>query len=129
MSSLSRREVARWAAHELAHGSKNKTVAMSLAAYLADAKAFREVDLLLRDIEQFLAATYAHTAVHVSSAHPLGVDLKKQIIKQLGLTKNSTEISEEINPELLGGVIVSTAQKEYDGSLISSIKQLKALGN
>lgn len=129
MSNISRRQVARYAAAQIADGAKNRKVAQYLAAYLHEIKASRQVDLLIADIELFLQQDHGHSAVHMSSMHELTSELKKQIVKNLGITGNNLEISETIDTDLLGGVIVSSAGKQYDGSVKTSIKQLKALGN
>lgn len=129
MTNISRRQVARYAAQQIADGAKNRKVAQYLAAYLHEAKASRQVDLLIADIELFLQRDHGHSAVHMSSMHELTSELKKQIVKNLGITGNNLEISETVDTELLGGVIVSSAGKQYDGSIKTSIKQLKALGN
>jgi F0F1-type ATP synthase delta subunit len=129
MTSISRRQVARYAADQIAGGAKNRKVAQYLAAYLSETKATRQTDLLIADIEKFLDQDHGHSSVHVSSVHELTAELKKQIIKKLGITNSGVEINETTDSELLGGVIVSSAGKQYDGSLKTSIKQLKALGN
>lgn len=129
MTSISRRQVARFAAAQLADGVKNRKVAQYLAAYLHENKSSRQVDQLIADIELFLQQDHGHSAVHISSMHELTNELKKQIVKNLGITGSNIEISETIDAELLGGVIVSSAGKQYDGSVKTSIKQLKALGN
>lgn len=128
MATVSRREVARWAASQLAGGVKSAKVASYLAAYLSDRKALREVELMIRDIEHALARDFSHATVHFTSAHELTAELKKQISKSLGI-KNAAETTAVVDQEILGGVIVNTADKEYDGSLKTSIKQLKTLGN
>ncbi len=129
MTSISRRQVARYAAKQIASGEKNRKVAKYLAAYLYESKASRQIDLLLADIELFLQQDHGHSAVHIQSMYELTSELKKQIVKNLGITSNDLEINETIDSELLGGVIVNSAGKQYDGSVKTSIKQLKALGN
>ncbi len=129
MTSISRRQVARYAAKQIAEGVKNRRVAQYLAAYLHESNATRQTDLLIADIEKFLDQEHGHSAVHMSSVHELTVELKKQIVKKLSITNSGVEIAETIDSELLGGVIVSSAGRQYDGSLKTSIKQLKALGN
>lgn len=129
MTNISRRQVARYAAAQIADGVKNRKVAQYLAAYLHEIKASRQVDLLIADIELFLQQDHGHSAVHMSSMHELTTELKNQIVKNLGIAGGNLEISETIDTELLGGVIVSSAGKQYDGSVKTSIKHLKALGN
>ncbi|MDO8336267.1 MAG: F0F1 ATP synthase subunit delta [Candidatus Saccharibacteria bacterium] len=128
MTNISRRQVARYAAKQLADGVKNRKVAQYLAAYLHESKTSRQIDLLIADIALFLHQEYGHSAVQMSSMHELTAELKRQIVKNLGITGN-LEINETIDSELLGGVVVTSAGKEYDGSVKTSIKQLKALGN
>ncbi len=129
MSNVSRRQVARWAADQIASGAKTRKVAQYLAAYLHDSQATRQTDLLIADIERVLDQDHGHSAVHIASMFELNAELKKQIVKKLGIGNSGIEISETIDSELLGGVVVSSAGKQYDGSLKTSLKQLKALGN
>jgi F0F1-type ATP synthase delta subunit len=129
MMTLSRRKVAQYAASQLADGVKNRQVAKYLAAYLYEQKSTRQIDLLIADIEKFLDSDHGHSTVHITSTFELTSDLKKQIVRQLGVGSKNPEVTESIDIDQLGGVIVRSSGREYDGSLRTGIKQLKTLGN
>lgn len=123
---LSRREVAIYAAKQLVGGASSKEVAKSLAAYLVDTKSVRSAELLLNEVKRVLSDEYGHASVDIISAHSLGASLEKQIKDLVGAHK-TLEIQEEIEPDILGGVIVRTPSKEFDGSVKTSINKLKTV--
>lgn len=125
---LSRRKVAQYAAQLIKAGESQEKVQHLLAAYIIDAKAQRSVHLLVAEIEKILADEYGHVSAHITSAYSLGDSLKKQVAHIIG-AHASLEITSSVNPDLLGGVIVETPGKEFDGSVMSNIKKLKTIGS
>ena len=73
---LSRRKVASLVAKRLKLGDKN--VLKSLAAYLIDTKQTRQLDLMVREIEDALTSEGVLVA-DIASAHELSANIKKQI--------------------------------------------------
>lgn len=130
MQMIARRKIAQYAADELLAGTSAKQLAGKLAAYLADSGKTATSELLIRDIEVALTARGV-SVLHVTSAHELSAAAKKSLlstVQQQEGTKDAVIVSETIDPELIGGVHVRTAERVLDGSVRGSLQQLKRLG-
>ncbi len=124
MSHLTRRELACYAANQLAEG--NTGVIDELAGYLIHERRLKEVDLLVSDIENLLAERNIGVA-HVSSAHPLDTGARQGLIELLKhkLSIDTLYIAENIEPELIGGFKARAAGREIDTTLASKVDSLK----
>jgi F-type H+-transporting ATPase subunit delta len=120
---LSRRKIAAHVADSLVAGTPAAKVLQSVAAHLVDTGRTREIELLVRDIEEALAARGIVVA-DVASAHPLTDTLKAQIAEFVG--GKSLQLRESIDPSLLGGVRVDIPGKRFDGTLRRKLTALKA---
>jgi F0F1-type ATP synthase delta subunit len=100
-----------------------------LAAYLIDNQQTRQLELYLRDIRRTLAERYGLVSVDVTSAHTLSRQLKQEIkdfiIQQTAA--RDVEVIDTIQPDLISGVVISTTDAVYDGSLKNRIKKLRAI--
>lgn len=126
---FSRRLVAEKLVDMLESGQSMKSVMKRLAAYLIDNHQTRQAELYLRDIRRVLEERNSYLVVDVSSANKLNETLKEQIS---GFMKNQTnaktvEIISTVNPELISGVVISTTEAVYDGSLKNRIKKLRTI--
>lgn len=124
----SRRNVARYAAKLLADGSKPQEVAHLLASYAIERKQLRALGPLISEVEYCLEKYHNQQTLHITSAHSLSEELKIEIKKEFGTAKNIS-LDENIDPEILGGVIVKTSDKLFDGSLATDLQRLKTIGN
>lgn len=122
----SRREVALYSAKQLAEGVSPSRVAKNIAAFLIATQSLRSSELLLNEIKRVLATEYGHVSAEITSAHPLADSLRDHISTLLKPYK-MLELDEQIDPDVLGGVIVRTPSEEFDGSLATSINKLKAI--
>ena len=129
MSLASRRRVAKFIAKQLAGGESVSRISKILAAYLVDNKQRRQVDLFLRDIETELANEYGHLAADVTAARKLTSETKRALAEMLQRETGAkkVELIEDIDPELLGGVVVKTPEDELDASLKTKLTRLKAI--
>lgn len=123
---LSRRKVALYMASRLHEGDSIQTVARSIAAYLDQTKSRRSADVLLKEIQRILSENYDHTYLTMFSAQKLDQAVQKELVRTFAHTK-SVEIVEQIDPEIIGGVVVETPGHEFDASIASKIKMLKAV--
>ena len=125
----SRRNVARYAAKLLAEdGSKPQEVANLLASYVIEHKQLRDLESLISEVEYCLEKYHDQQTLHITSAHSLSEELKAKLKKEFGTAKNIS-LDETIDPEILGGVIVKTSDKLFDGSLVTNLQRLKTIGN
>jgi F-type H+-transporting ATPase subunit delta len=114
---------------DLIEQSGTRQAALMLAGYLVENKLARQAELYLRDIRRVLAERKSQISVEVASAHQLTAELRDDIIKFI---KNQTaakevEIIDTVDETLISGVVISTTDSIYDGSLKNKIKKLKAV--
>lgn len=98
------------------------------AGYLIANKQANQAHLLVKDIARELQAQ-GHTTAQVESAFAL-TDETRQFVKKI-LQKNgakTVELDERVNPKLLGGLIIRTADTELDTSVRRQLNQIAQLG-
>lgn len=120
---LSRRKIADYAAERLIKGMKTKDVLAEVAAFLIDTRRTREVELIVRDIEQALADRGIVVA-DVTSAFPLTDSLKESIKELVG--GQQLILRETVDASVLGGIRLSTPGQRLDATLKRKIQALKA---
>ena len=124
-SRLSRRKIAAYYADELQAG--NKEVTKKLAAFLVENRRVRELDLIVRDIEEALAERGVLLA-DIASSRKLSAEAAKAVEAYLKKTTDvkTVKLRETVDPTLLGGVRVALPGRELDATLRHRISQLKA---
>lgn len=120
---LSRRKIATHAADQLLAGVSKKEVLRSVAAYLVETKRTREQILLVREIEDVLAAR-GHVVADVTSAHPLSESLKDEIKDLVG--GKTLQIRELVDASVLGGMKIDVPGKRFDGTIRRKLTALRA---
>lgn len=126
----SRRVLARTvAAKLLAEPDKRSHWITVTAAYLMDHGMDEDVELIVNDIAHELYEQAGHLIVDVTSARALTDSTREELTRMLKeATKASTvEISEQTDPELLGGLIARTPDAIIDASVRTKLKQLASL--
>lgn len=123
---LSRRALATYIADEWVSGVDRTKLVRQLAAYLVESRRTDEVVLITRDIEAALAER-GQVLARVTSANPLGAQLKDQLSKQIASSQGakSVEIDETIDTDVLGGVKVELPGYELDATLRKRLRALK----
>jgi len=99
------------------------------AAYLVEYNRVQEVDLLVNDIAHELQAQSGKLLVDVTSARRLSESVKtelKHLLHQSTGAK-SVDLTEHIDPSLLGGLVVRTPDAQLDVSIRSKLKQLATI--
>ena len=117
---LSRRKIARYVAGRLASG--DKWIIEELAALIIEERRERDIDLLVRDIEDQLAQS-GITIATVETAKPLSEAVRQSVRKLLG---GDVRLREEVRPELIGGIRIETPTQELDGTISQKIYALKS---
>ena len=122
----SRRVLTRYVAEQLQTGAKRQDVVASLAAYIVEHKLHSQIELRLADIAKNLAAS-GHIEATVTTAHPLDSKLKQAVIEYVRSIESATEIqiTERVNPEQLGGIIIETPNRRFDASIATKLKRLR----
>lgn len=125
----SRRQVIAALINMLETGKSVRQVARTLAAYLVETRQTRNAELYIRDFELAAAERLGVTAAYVYSASELSDKVRKQV-EQLVKAKSGTkavEMVEKIKPELIGGIIIKTADAELDGSVRTKLRNLRSV--
>ena len=122
----SRRVLTRYVAEQLQTGAKRQDVVASLAAYIVEHKLHSQIELILADIAKNLAAS-GHIEATGTTAHPLDRSLKQAVIDYVSSIESATEIqiTERVNPEQLGGIIIETPNRRFDASIATKLKRLR----
>lgn len=131
MQKLSRRRVASYAAGQLAKKQSPMKLANYLAAYLVESKQVAQVELLIKDIEAVLAAKHNVVTADVMTARPLSEALRTSIRTLVTNTHGAAEviINESVEPELIGGLAITTPNGHFDGSVRKKLQHLQAMKN
>lgn len=122
---VSRRKIASYYADELLAGRTD--IATRLAALLLDTGRVRELDLIVRDIEDALEARGVVVA-DIASAHTLSQATQKDITAFLKKQSDAKEVHLRVNVDqaLLGGVRINVPGRELDTTLRRKLTLLKA---
>lgn len=111
---ISRRKLALHVADSFEAKQPLTKVLAEVAAYLVDSKRTREASLLVRAIQDELAARGIVVA-HVVTARPLAHELE-QAIKKL-IDAREIHLDSEVDPSVIGGVRVETPGKLLDATI------------
>jgi F-type H+-transporting ATPase subunit delta len=120
---LSRRKLAAYVADKLQDGASAPKVLREVAAYLIDTRRTRELELLVRDIEDALAIRGTVVA-DITTAHALSQELKNEVNALIGAKK--LQIRETIDESVLGGVRIDIPGKRFDGTIRRKLTALRA---
>lgn len=119
---LSRRSIAAYAAERLIQG--DVSVVDELAALLVTERREREVDLLVRDIEEQLERR-GLVVVKVETARTLDMVLRRQI--EAMFPGKTVQLHEVVRPDIIGGCRITTPRQMLDGTLAGKLTALKAM--
>lgn len=120
---LSRRKIAAYAAARVKGGRIPESIIQEIAAYLIESRRTRELPLVVRAIEDALAAS-GQVVATVTTARPLDDELKTAVKALVG--SDTVYIREVVNPGVLGGVRLQTPDASYDGTLAHKLQALRA---
>jgi len=126
----SRRVLARTvAAKLLAEPDRRAQWLKATAAYVTEHGMEGELDLLINDIAHELYEQGGHLVVNVTSARELTDTTREELKRTLQAATNATsvELSEVIDPSLLGGLVARTPDAVIDASVRTKLKQLASL--
>ncbi|MEO5691095.1 MAG: F0F1 ATP synthase subunit delta [Candidatus Saccharimonadales bacterium] len=130
-NALTRRAVARYVAEQLISNADTSAVMQQLAAYLIDNGKIKQTASYVTDIETELAV-HGVVVADVTTARPLGDmnDSLRRSIEQLISTQTGgrhVALREHIDKDIIGGIIIRTAGKEYDRSLKGAVRALRSV--
>lgn len=111
---LSRRKIAKYVADNSGSAKALSAALTSVAAYLIDARRTRETTLVVRAIEDELAARGTVVAT-VTTARPLDATLRASIEKLINAKKLA--LRERVDAAVIGGVRIETPGAKLDATL------------
>ena len=111
---ISRRKLSLYVADAVEAKQKLGSVLAEVAAYLVETKRTREAELLVRAIEDELAARGIVIA-HVVTARPLAKELEQAITTLIDARE--IHLDSEVDPSVIGGVRVETPGKLLDATI------------
>ena len=123
---LSRRDLAQYAARQLANGASRKTIARQLAAYLIEHRRTNELTVITRDIATYLT-DLGHVAGTVTSAHELTDSTVKAIEAYAKHKTGAAHVSLDtvIDETVLGGIRLEVPGRELDTTIARQLTILK----
>lgn len=127
---LSRRSLAKYVATHLADGKPQKDIALQLAAYLIWTRRTRELGVIVRDI-QFYLAEQGHIAGTVTSARDLTTTTLKAIesLAKEHAGAKSVSLDTRIDADLIGGIKLEIPGYELDTTIARQLTILKTRYN
>lgn len=123
MPKVSRRKIAQyWVDNYFADRDTTKQV----AAYLIDTGRTRELELVVRDIEELLLERGIAVAT-IRSAKPLTASIRKQLESFIKDASSADQVTlrERVDEELLGGVRIELADSGLDATLRQRLNNIK----
>lgn len=130
MRSVSRRRLASTVVELLRQNPKDRQhIIQTLAAYLVVHKQQKRVDLLMLDIASELARVDAHLYAQITSTFPLDGTARDELAAYVRRATNAktVEFDEQVEPALLAGAVIRTANQELDTSARTKLNRLKSL--
>ena len=121
MARTSRRRLAEYVAERLL--ADDVSVIAELAALIITERREREIELIVRDIEDSLARRGVLVAT-VETATQLTDSVRAEIVKLLDASE--VKLREIVAPELIGGVRVRTPGAVLDGTIVQKLHTLKS---
>lgn len=123
---LSRRSLAIYVATHLADGKPQKQIAQQLAAYLIWTRRTKELSVIIRDV-QFYLADHGQIAGTVTSAHDLSATTLKAIEAFAKDKTGAKHVSLDtlVDESLLGGIKLEVPGYELDSSVARQLTILK----
>lgn len=96
-------------------------------AFLIDQRRLVELDAIREEYDRLANEAAGITSAEIRSAHPLSDDQLARLRSALATrTGRDVRVAVDVDPELLGGLVVKLGDVVYDGSLRTQLSQLRA---
>jgi ATP synthase F1 delta subunit len=126
MSKPTRSQIAAAIVKLIERSHDTKKLAKAIASYLAENRATKELDAIMREVTR-LRAERGVAEASVTSAFPLSNSLRRDIEALISKDTQAKTIvlNEVVEPSVLGGVRVETGETQLDATIQSSLHKLK----
>ncbi|HPT31308.1 MAG TPA: ATP synthase F1 subunit delta [Prolixibacteraceae bacterium] len=108
---------------------KDKVSELTLHFVLLITENNREMELagICRDFIDMVRNDQGILPATVTTAEPLSLSTLESIRKSLETeTGKSIELTEKVNPEIIGGLILRIEDQQYDGSIATQLEKIRA---
>ena len=125
MKTSSRSNLAKYVASTLVSRKiQQKELIKQIAAWISENKKYREMEYLLNDVKFYLAKDYKYHVFKVSTSRELSKLEKDLILNKIKkqINSESVEIIYEINPDLIGGLVIESPDSILDLSIKNKLK-------
>jgi F-type H+-transporting ATPase subunit delta len=132
MAKISRRKLAATTVRLLArHPEKRQAIIRSLAAYMVLQRQAKQLDLFIKDLARELQTTTGAVLARVHSAHKLDEATRTGVTAYLQqqIGAKTVELDEVVEPNLIGGVTMQTADLELDTTVRTKLRRLASLNS
>lgn len=128
MAKESNSTIARALLADLTVGKSTQDISRSLAAYLIEERRMGDLSTILRDIERQLLQQDGKLYVQAETAHSLSAQQSAEIQKIFMAQTGAKQviIQETINPDVIGGVRLTTADHQLDLTVRRQLQRLKS---
>lgn len=121
---ISRAQIARVMAGIGEHLSLSQ-LTRNFLGVLAQNRRTAELPAMIRAFRTIAAAQRGEVSAEVASAHPLGEEQLQQIEQKLRAREGRTvKLRSRVDPELLGGLVITIGSKRIDGSIRTRLNSL-----
>jgi F-type H+-transporting ATPase subunit delta len=124
MAKVTTSELARYIADELKAGKDQARLTKHIAAYLVSERRSKELGAIMRKVTAIREQEQGILEATVTTAHPLSVSTKAHIKSLLG---KKVVLNDVLDPSVVGGVRIETAERGIDVTVEHQLKQLKRL--
>jgi F0F1-type ATP synthase delta subunit len=124
-----RTRLAQFIADKTLRSGASKRFSREIAAYLLTEQRTGELDSILRDVQHDWAEAGV-VEVIASSAHPMTVRIRSDItreVKRVYPKARSVVITEQYDPEIIGGVRLNLPDRQLDLSVEAKLNKFKQL--
>ena len=105
---------------------KSSQLTKQFVGVLATNRRLSILKLIILDFRQILSSIRGEMTADVSSAKPLKKEQKVHLIKTLeGLVDGKVYLNLDVNPDLLGGLVVKIGSKMVDSSIQTKLQHLQ----
>jgi F0F1-type ATP synthase delta subunit len=129
VASFSRRQLANYAVDEMLAKRPLKALAARLSAAMTASGQQRDIELLISDIDQELEERGLLARAQVTSAWPLSLKAKQQLVAQLKNLTNTQEVAVEelTDKNVIGGIKVETASRSWDKTIKRELTKIREI--
>lgn len=125
MSTITNRTLASAVLAQLKDGESYAAIVRGLSGYLVAQRRSKDIDPIMRIVEQELVKRNGHVEIRTTTARELSNEMKHTISSLIAPKAKKTVVHEIIDPAVIGGVLVETSGKRLDLTVRRRLQRLK----